>query len=96
MNKTLRQLFSSRFASFIFRASIVGLAVLSNFVVASVALAALQDDEQETRAPNIVLIVADDLGWGEVGCYGQKLITTPHIDKIADNGFKFTLSLIHI
>ena len=90
MNKTLRQQFSSRFASFIFHVAIGGLAVLSNFVVSTATSAAWQDGEQETRAPNIVLIVADDLGWGEVGCYGQKLIATPHIDKIANNGFKFT------
>lgn len=41
------------------------------------------------REPNIVLIVADDLGWGELGCYGQKQIQTPNIDKIAANGIKF-------
>ena len=32
---------------------------------------------------NIVLIVADDLGWGELGCYGQEKIRTPHIDQLA-------------
>jgi len=44
----------------------------------------------ESQTPNIVLIVADDLGWGELGCYGQKLIATPHIDKISQNGIRFT------
>lgn len=42
------------------------------------------------RPPNIVLIVADDLGCFELGCYGQKLIKTPHIDKLASNGLRFT------
>ncbi len=40
--------------------------------------------------PNIVLIVADDLGWGEAGCYGQKKISTPHIDQLAAEGLRFT------
>jgi len=40
--------------------------------------------------PNIVLIVADDLGYGELGCYGQKWIRTPNIDALADQGMRFT------
>ena len=42
------------------------------------------------RAPNIVFILADDLGCFELGCYGQKLIKTPNIDKLAEGGMKFT------
>ena len=40
--------------------------------------------------PNIILIVADDLGYGELGCYGQKRIKTPHIDQLASEGMRFT------
>jgi arylsulfatase A len=40
--------------------------------------------------PNIVFILADDLGYGEVGCYGQKLIQTPNIDRLAAEGKRFT------
>lgn len=42
------------------------------------------------RRPNVVLIIADDLGWGELGCYGQKKIRTPGIDRIAAQGMRFT------
>ncbi|MEZ6004581.1 MAG: arylsulfatase [Planctomycetota bacterium] len=40
--------------------------------------------------PNIVLILADDLGWGEVGCYGQTKIRTPQIDRLAQEGLRLT------
>ena len=40
--------------------------------------------------PNIIYIMADDLGYGDLGCYGQKLIQTPHIDRLAENGMRFT------
>ncbi len=40
--------------------------------------------------PNIVFILADDLGYAELGCYGQKKIRTPNIDKLAAHGMKFT------
>ncbi len=42
------------------------------------------------KKPNIVYILADDLGYGELGCYGQKKIKTPNIDKLAKQGMKFT------
>lgn len=40
--------------------------------------------------PNIIFILADDLGWGELGCYGQAKIRTPSIDKLAAEGMRFT------
>jgi arylsulfatase len=43
-----------------------------------------------TKKPNIVFILADDLGYAEVGCYGQKKIKTPNIDRLAKEGMKFT------
>ena len=48
-----------------------------------------QNPSQENH-PNILLILADDLGYGELGCYGQKLIETPHIDELARSGMRFT------
>ena len=43
-----------------------------------------------TTKPNILFILADDLGYGDLGCYGQKLIATPNIDKLASEGIRFT------
>ena len=40
--------------------------------------------------PNIVFLLADDLGWGELGCYGQKKIRTPNLDRLAREGRRFT------
>lgn len=40
--------------------------------------------------PNIIFIIADDLGWGELGSYGQKLIKTPNLDRLAAEGMRFS------
>lgn len=46
--------------------------------------------ETKQKQPNIIYILADDLGYAELGCYGQKQIETPNIDKLAENGMRFT------
>jgi arylsulfatase A-like enzyme len=46
--------------------------------------------KQVSKTPNIIYILADDLGYGDVGCYGQQKIETPNIDQLAKNGMKFT------
>lgn len=43
-----------------------------------------------SHRPNVVLIVADDLGWGDLGCYGQRNIRTPVLDRMAQEGMRFT------
>lgn len=43
-----------------------------------------------TRSPNLIVILADDLGYGELGAYGQKLIKTPRLDGLATEGLRFT------
>ena len=40
--------------------------------------------------PNVVMIIADDLGWSQIGCYGSSFYKTPNIDKLAKSGIKFT------
>ena len=46
--------------------------------------------EPEPSKPNIILIVADDLGYGDLGVYGQKEIRTPNLDRMASEGMRFT------
>jgi len=43
-----------------------------------------------SRRPNVIIILADDLGYGELGCYGQAKIRTPNIDRLAAEGMRFT------
>ena len=56
------------------------------------ALAGIPDWNALSAAgqPNIVLLLADDLGYGELGCQGNRDIPTPHIDSIASSGVRFT------
>ncbi|MCH5375684.1 MAG: sulfatase-like hydrolase/transferase, partial [Planctomycetes bacterium] len=53
-------------------------------------MAAGQPDNGDSRPPNIVFILADDLGYAELGCYGQEKIKTPNIDRLAAEGMRFT------
>ena len=55
------------------------------------SLVACQQEKEETKAvtPNIIYILADDLGYGELGVYGQSLIETPHIDALAKESLFF-------
>ncbi len=46
--------------------------------------------QERDRQPNIIVILADDLGYGELGVYGQEKIKTPNIDALANSGMKFT------
>jgi len=50
----------------------------------------IESAESHQKSPNILLIVADDLGYGDVGCFGNDTVHTPNIDKLAEEGVKFT------
>ncbi|MCO6475071.1 MAG: sulfatase-like hydrolase/transferase, partial [Phaeodactylibacter sp.] len=45
---------------------------------------------QAAPRPNVIFIMADDLGYGDLGCYGQEKIRTPNIDRLAAEGMRFT------
>ncbi len=53
-------------------------------------LASSADASTTAKRPNIIFILADDLGYGDLGCYGQKTIRTPNIDRMANEGMRFT------
>ena len=59
--------------------------LLAVLLIDCVSLSARADQEK----PNIIFIMADDLGYGDPGCYGQKLIQTPHLDQMAAEGAMF-------
>jgi len=44
----------------------------------------------QARKPNLLIVLADDMGYGDVGCYGSPDVPTPHIDQLARNGVRFT------
>ena len=49
-----------------------------------------KNDSLDQTRPNIILLLADDLGYNELGSYGQKIIQTPNLDKLANEGMRFT------
>jgi arylsulfatase len=59
-------------------------------LVVSSAAVTVASAAKRTDKPNIILIVADDLGYGELGCYGQEIIATPRLDALAREGMRFT------
>ncbi len=59
-------------------------------LAASCALAACSCTDRKETPPNIVFILADDLGYGDLSCYGQKNFSTPNIDRLASEGMLFT------
>lgn len=67
--------------------------LILRFAVVSIFLSlisATKESEIVNTKPNIIYIMADDLGYGDLGCYGQKIIPTPNLDKMAAEGLRFT------
>lgn len=61
-----------------------------SLVTLLVASCAQKEKPPEPLKPNIVLIVADDLGYGDLSCYGQEVLSTPNIDRMASEGIMFS------
>ena len=79
------KLFACAFESSPVIRAVSPMAALATILLCSTALCS--DSE---RRPNIVLIMADDLGWTDLGCYGSRYYETPHIDRLAAQGMTFT------
>ncbi len=69
----------------VFRAAAGSVATCGVILLMGIALSIHADER-----PNIIFIMADDLGYGDLGCYGQEVIRTPYIDKLAQAGTRFT------
>jgi arylsulfatase A len=65
-------------------------AVLHSLLAVLFCLACFVSKSAAAQPPNIILIIADDLGYGDLGCYGQRWIRTPRIDQLAADGVRFT------
>lgn len=59
-------------------------------VLLSTSCSNSKNSSNDTTKPNIIYIMADDLGYGDVGCFGQEIIQTPYLDKMAEEGMRFT------
>lgn len=64
----------------------IGLVALAMAYAGSISTAA----QSNARKPNVIFILADDLGWSELGCYGNSFNETPNLDKLARQGTRFT------
>ncbi len=64
-------------------------ALVSILLVEQLARLHAADEPQQPAKPNIVLIFADDWGWGDLSCHGHKWLKTPNLDKLASEGTDF-------
>ena len=54
------------------------------------AMGARKAKASNQQKPNVIIILADDLGYGDLGCYGARNVETPNVDKLAKQGIRFT------
>ncbi len=70
--------------------SIATLTLTTVMAVLSLNSCIYAENTTNKSVPNIVLILVDDMGWSDLGCYGSQFHETPHIDRLASQGMKFT------
>ncbi len=64
--------------------------VITGWILLNGSLQSCNSPESKVLKPNIIVIMADDLGYGDLGCYGNQEIQTPHLDRMAAEGIRFT------
>ena len=69
-----------------------GISLLASLAACNSATAETvqKNSTQDPQKPNVIVILADDLGYGDLKCYGAKNVETPHVDKLASEGIRFT------
>ncbi|MCG8580602.1 MAG: arylsulfatase [Bacteroidales bacterium] len=70
--------------------NILILALLASIGLSACVTSGKKNERSEAKKPNIIYILADDAGYGDLSCYGQTKYQTPNIDRLAANGMKFT------
>lgn len=70
--------------------SVSGMILLWSWLVISSCTTVEDKKEATAQAPNIIYILVDDMGYGDLSCYGQSILSTPHIDALAASGMRFT------
>lgn len=65
-------------------------AVIATVATATIACAATEQNDHEEAKPNVIIILADDVGYGDLGCYGATKVKTPNLDRLAAQGTRFT------
>ncbi|WP_455668006.1 sulfatase family protein [Phocaeicola sp.] len=69
-----------------------GISLLASLAACNYATAKTvhKNNAQDPKKPNVIVILADDLGYGDLKCYGAKNVETPNVDKLASQGIRFT------
>ena len=63
--------------------------MMKHFLILFVPLLLCISGLAKRSKPNVIFVLADDLGWAELGCYGNSFNDTPHLDQLAKQGLRF-------
>ena len=72
------------------RLGLRGMIVLVLITIAGIGIKAARTPPASSNRPNVIVIYADDLGYGDLSCYGATKVNTPNIDRLASEGRRFT------